>query len=179
MRISSTVARVKIPSIEKGGGLIVDHDVIVPFGGVMRLFESEDGQLLIEGEGYICADAERARAVFRQTKKTGFVFDRECHFHRLEVSRLVRGDEAALAAAHGFVVYKDRWYDGGWVVLKAAQCAEGAPLWQQYRAGRILEGRLYLVGHKEPRVPEEAVGDCYCSMMWGEQPGSEYALVPA
>jgi hypothetical protein len=177
MKISTLISPSDVVRIEARGGLISGNDVIVPYENRMGLLKSDDGQLLLQGEGYICESKERAREVFRQTARIGFEWDGSNHFHRLKVARKARVGESKIALTHGFRIYKDRIYAGDWLVL---QRVRKAPKGQQYQAGTIRGGKLFLVGQDLfARIPEEAVGHCFCSQQWGSEPKNKYALVEA
>lgn len=176
-RISTIITREQIPIIEQQRGYIDEYCCILPIEGKMMLLESEDGQLLIDGEGYLASDILDAEHILVELRsKRKLKWDKTHHYHKMPMPIIAEESDIRLCHQAGFSIFKIRKNDRGWMALVDLHVR---PLDQAYVAGRIIGGKLFIVGNKSPlyaRVPEEAVGYCYCSEFWGDSAGSDYAL---
>jgi hypothetical protein len=183
MKIGAVVTKADLETIKSNRGYVNDTFCVIPIEGKMTLTESEDGTLMIDGEGYCCQTREDAKRILRDYvdshPKDGFKWVKEHYFHTMKATGEVSSADADLAKEYGFTVYKKRKYEDGWVVLVNEASTNTS---RRYRSGKLVNGQLFLVGTEDghsARVPEEAVGYCYCSRGWGHRPNSEYALTLA
>lgn len=175
--MSTIVKHQDIAKLQEQGGYCDSEACIVPIEGRMYLLESEDGQFMIDGEGYHCRSRKDARETLKEYGEPGFEWVKTHHFHTMDMPVKMSDEEGALCSLFGFDVFGSRRSEDGWLVL---QIKNPPSRWRPYRGGRIIDGNLFVVGDDlGARVPEEAVGYCVCSRYWGDRPNSEYALLQA
>lgn len=171
--ISAMIKENQIDEIEKAGGYYGDGCVIVPRDGKMLLIRSDDGQIMIDGEGFQSVSPAYARRIIADYADQGFEWVERHYFHTMEMTTAASQQDINLCNELGYDIYKNRMSPDGWAVLRSH---DGDPI-RPYVAGHLAKGKLTIVGRDyRARIPEEAVGFCYCSKVWGQLPRSAYAL---
>jgi hypothetical protein len=173
--ITVVIKEDQISKIHEAGAFVTKDFVVAPRDGKMMLIRSEDGTILIDGEVYITSSLKESNKCSKSVCEPYFTWEEGHSFHKMEMGCTVPDHITSMCNQFGYHIFGDRMSEDGWVVLRQHVSSS---MWR-YNAGRIIEGKLHLVGRVlDARIPEEAVGHCYCSKMYGDNPGDEYKLYP-
>lgn len=173
MKMSTLIEHHQMSSIQAQGGFIADDAAITPIEGKMRIYLSNCGKLLMEGEGYICRTLSEAKAIVDKRRYEGFEWVMTGNpFHVVEPTRFCTEQEKLVCANSGFKIYRDLAFDAGFLVLTTISDDE-----EMFYAGKVVDGKLYLIGGKAAgdMVPEAAIGRIYMNIHYKHS--SDNALV--